>query len=82
MARVKALFGFNHDGAKKKGQVFEVSDKVAEQLLQRGMVSRLADAAPRKSEAGDKAKAGDKASTETKATAPTAKKAASAKVGK
>lgn len=46
MARVKALFSMEHNGSKKKGDVFEVSDKMADDLLRRGLVSRLKDVAP------------------------------------
>jgi hypothetical protein len=38
MAGVMALQNFDHDGARKRGDFFEVSDQVAQRLKTRGLV--------------------------------------------
>lgn len=45
MAEVKALYGFDHYGLKKRGQVFEVTDETAADLKRQGLVSLVQGAA-------------------------------------
>ena len=38
MASVMAIQNFEHDGAKKRGMLFDVSDHIAQRLKSRGLV--------------------------------------------
>lgn len=35
--KVKAIFSFDHDGARRRGDEFEVSDRVGKQLINKGL---------------------------------------------
>ncbi|MGO3713556.1 hypothetical protein [Alcaligenes aquatilis] len=35
--KVKAIFSFDHDGARRRGDEFEVSDRVGNQLINKGL---------------------------------------------
>ncbi|QBH18626.1 hypothetical protein EYC51_03450 [Alcaligenes faecalis] len=35
--KVKAIFSFDHDGARRRGDEFEVSDRVGHQLINKGL---------------------------------------------
>lgn len=36
--KVKAIFSFDHDGARRRGDVFDISDRVGSQLVDKGLV--------------------------------------------
>lgn len=38
MVKVEAIYPFEHDGSRKRGDVFEVSERHAELLQKRGLV--------------------------------------------
>lgn len=46
MAGVTALQNFEHDGAKRRGDFFEVSDHIAKKLKARGLVVMDSEAQP------------------------------------
>ena len=46
MAGVTALQNFEHDGAKRRGDYFEVSDNIAKKLKARGLVVLDSEAQP------------------------------------
>ncbi|WP_165477546.1 hypothetical protein [Alcaligenes faecalis] len=41
--KVKATFSFEHDGTKRRGDVFDVSDRVGSQLVDKGLAVAVDD---------------------------------------
>ncbi len=46
MIKVKALRGFEHNGSRKKNSEFDVSDGVARELAQKGLVVEVKSSTP------------------------------------
>lgn len=60
MLKVKALRSFEHNGSRKKGSIFRLTDNTAHDLAQRGLVSVLVE--PPKADVCPKQAAGQKSS--------------------
>lgn len=60
MLKVKALRSFEHNGSRKKGSIFKLTESTAHDLAQRGLISVVVE--PPKAEERPKQAAGQKSS--------------------